>query len=201
MTRIFLKTVAVAFVGFTGFSAAASAATPEDIRAYSACIIKRAGPEAQALLATTPASDAEGELARKIANRYAKCLDDTNLPQPGIGLLRGGIAEELITRDPARLAAARALAPSTAVPAEGGTPRQIVVKVAQCLVASNPQAAVNLVTTMRDSFAEREAIDSFGDALKSCVHDGGAYQFVVSETRNHVADVLYRMTETGKTGS
>jgi hypothetical protein len=199
MKRI-ISFIAIGLAGATAGAGTAQAASATDVRTYSACILKRATDDARALLATPIGSAAEEQLGSLIVNRYQRCLNDTEMPPPGYSMLRGMLAEALLLSDPAARAAAAALASAEKPSPATGEGRAMIASLGACLVASNPKAAVAVISSGRGSIAEREAMSGFGDAMKTCGKQGSAQKVAVPDARNAIADALYQRITGNRVG-
>jgi hypothetical protein len=199
MKRI-ISCIAIGLAGAAAASATAQAASATDVRTYSACILKRASDDARALLAAPIDSAAEERLGSLIVNRYQRCLNDTEMPPPGYSMLRGMLAEALLLSDPALRAAAAALAPIEKPSPATGDGRAMIASLGACLVASDPKAAMALISSGRGSLTEREAMNGFGDAMKTCGKQGSAQKVAVPDARNAIADALYQRVAGNRVG-
>jgi hypothetical protein len=161
---------------------------------YGACVVRHAERSSLRLMETAPGSVEEARLARELSLGGFSCLKGRRGLTLQTGAIRGAIAEALIARDPAILAAVRAMpAGSPPRPSLGVDGRAFVIAYADCLVGSDPARSADLIGTDAGSAAERTVFVGFGEALKRCMPERAQYRANVTDIRNHVAAALYRV--------
>lgn len=164
---------------------------------FADCVVAQAPERVSNFMATTPNSPEETKNARGFAS-LSSCTRGRAFVSARTGEMRGALAEVLLKREAAKLSALAAR--SAAVPARiaeraAGT-RPFVIAYGQCIAAAAPAQAVSLIATPHGSDDEKRAVMAMGEPLRACMPEGVAYSLNIRDVRNHVADALYRMSET-----
>ena len=164
---------------------------------FADCAVAQAPERTAELLATTPNTREEGQVLRKFVG-LDSCTRGRAFVSARSGEMRGALAEAALLRDAARLAALAArvgATPSRISETAAGT-RPFVIAYGQCIAGAAPSQSVALIATPHGSDDEKRAMLAIGEPLKACMPEGVAYSLNIRDVRNHVADALYRMSET-----
>lgn len=162
---------------------------------FADCAVAQAPAKTAALLATTPHTRAEGLALRKFGSMES-CTRGRAFVSARTGEMRGALAEAALRGNRAKLTAlaTRSAASPVRITERAAGTRPFVIAYGQCLAKAAPARAVSLLSTAHGSNAEKAAMMAFGEPLKACMPEKVAYSLNIRDVRNHVADVLYRMS-------
>jgi hypothetical protein len=164
---------------------------------FADCAIAQAPEKTADLLATTPGTREEGLALRRFGS-MTSCTRGRSFVSARAGEMRGALAEAALKRDAAKLTALTTRAATTPmrITERAAGTRPFVIAYGQCIAAAAPAQAVSLIGTAHGSDDEMRAMMAIGEPLKACMPEGVAYSLNIRDVRNHVADALYRISET-----
>ena len=164
---------------------------------FAACIAKQYPNAAREFLKTQIGSKEELKAADSLVERGDQCMGGRAVLSMHTGQIRGSFAQALLVVDTDRADRIARQMPAQPQRIEVSEGRAFVADFANCIAKSAPQRSLELIRSERASTAERQAVLALAEEMKACMPQGLAYPLNIPDVRNHVADALYRMSETG----
>lgn len=159
------------------------------MRSFAQCVVRGDGPMARNLIATTPASDEEQAIMKRIVSRDAGCLAKGKLRMKA-NWMRGALAEQLYLQTYPDPIATPPQPDAPVAPAQGVA---AYYAYADCVVARNAPGADAVLRAKPGSDGEKAAYRQSMPTLSSCLAGGSDATLAIDRTalRGFLAEALY----------
>jgi hypothetical protein len=192
-----ILTLFVATIAASAASAETAKLVPQAqaLSEFGKCILGQAPEKSKALMATGLDTPQEYKLARQLVLANNGCVKKYASLSMQTGQIRGAIAETILVSDVGRMKQFASAPLAAAVRPEFAEGRAFVYSYAKCLAAADTPKSAALIQTPHGSPAERQAFVAYGETVSSCMPLSARYKVNIPDVRNHIAVVLYAMTE------